>query len=88
MMGTNIDQMDQHFTLVSTSCADLVVGVDGVLLLLLLVGVDVEEAGGELPGHPGPLPQAVTATTTSLVQEGQLKQRHCSTAPSLAHSRY
>ena len=80
-------QMDQHFTHISTSCADLVVGVDGVLLLLLLVGVDVEEAGGELPGHPGPLPQTLT-TTASLVQEGQLKQGHCSTAPSLAHSRY
>ena len=81
-------QMDQHFTHISTSCAHLVVGVDGVLLLLLLVGVDVEEAGGELPGHPGPLPQALTTTTASLVQEGQLKQGHCSTAPSLAHSRY
>ena len=77
-------QMDQHLTLVSTSCAHLGVGVDGVLLLLL-VGVDVEEAGGELPGHPGPLPQALT-TTASLVQEGQLKQGHCSTAPSLAHN--
>ena len=81
-------QMDQHITLVSTSCTHLVVGVDGVLLLLLLVGVDVEEAWGELPGHPGPLHQALTTTTTSLVQEGQLKQGHCSTAPSLAHSRY
>ena len=80
-------QMDQHLTLVSTSYAHLVVGVDGVLLLLL-VGVDVEETGGELPGHPGPLPQTLTATTASLVQEGQLKQGHCSTAPSLAHSRY
>ena len=78
--------MDQHFTLVSTSCAHLVVGVDGVLLLLLLVGVDVEETGGELPGHPGPLPQAVTGTAASFVQEGQLKQLHCSTAPSMAHT--
>ena len=80
-------QMDQHLTLVSTSCADLVVGVDGVLLLLL-VGVDVEETGGELPGHPGPLPQTLTTPNASLVQEGQLKQGHCSTAPSLVHTRY